>query len=206
MSETTEKVDGRRARHAARRPELLAAAVDYITENGLAGLSIRPLAAGIGISHRTLLHHFGSKEELLIELFREVRARQRAALAEHAEALEALPASQIPYESWRRLGKKDQEPLFRLFFELWSQALQEPDRYAAFLDEVIGDWLPIFKRALEREGCPDELVIPMSSVMLAVFRGLMLDVLSTRERKRVDAAFRAFGEMAETMRAGWAAP
>jgi AcrR family transcriptional regulator len=202
----TGKPDGRRTRHAGRRPELLSAAVDYVVQHGLAGLSMRPLAAGIGITHRTLLHHFGSKEDLLVEVFRAVRARQRAVLAPHLQELSVVPVSRFPHEAWLRLGAEGSEPLFRLFFEVWSQALQAPERYDAFLKEVVGDWLPLVETMLARDGCPPEKVSAFGSVVVAVFRGLMLDVLSTHDRQRIDEAFHAFHEMLDTMCTLWREP
>ena len=62
------------------RERLLAAAVDYAAEHGLADLSLRSLAAGLGTSHRMLIFHFGSKEGLLVEVVRAVEAQQRALL------------------------------------------------------------------------------------------------------------------------------
>src|SRR5690348_7958382 len=77
----TQKPDGRRARHERHRKDLLDAALTYIFEHGLADLSLRPLAEALGISHRTLLYHFGSKEQLIVEVLQEVRARDRAFFA-----------------------------------------------------------------------------------------------------------------------------
>src|SRR5213592_758973 len=64
------------------RERLLAAAVDYAAEHGLADLSLRTLAAALGTSHRILIFHFGSKEGLLVEVVRAVEAQQRALLDE----------------------------------------------------------------------------------------------------------------------------
>ena len=40
------------------------------------------LAAALGTSHRMLIHHFGSKERLWVEIVRTVEARQRELLAD----------------------------------------------------------------------------------------------------------------------------
>src|SRR5436305_14785627 len=63
------------------RSRLLAAAVDYVVEHGLAGLSLRELAAAIGTRHRMLIYHFGSKEGLVVAVVQAVEAEQRAQLA-----------------------------------------------------------------------------------------------------------------------------
>src|SRR5436309_14620942 len=68
--------DGRRrGRH--QRDQLALAAADWVIENGLADLSLRRLAAGLGVSHRVLIYHFGSKNELFQEILRAARQRER---------------------------------------------------------------------------------------------------------------------------------
>jgi AcrR family transcriptional regulator len=44
------------------RDALLEKVVAYAAANGIAGRSLREIAAGVGTSHRMLLHHFGSRE------------------------------------------------------------------------------------------------------------------------------------------------
>ena len=44
------------------RENLLPLLAAYVLEHGLAGLSLRPLAAAAGTSDRMLLYHFASKQ------------------------------------------------------------------------------------------------------------------------------------------------
>ena len=62
--------------------KLLDAAVDYVTEHGIADLSLRGLAAAISTSHRMLIFHFGSKEQLWAGIARTVAQRQGERLRE----------------------------------------------------------------------------------------------------------------------------
>jgi AcrR family transcriptional regulator len=64
-----------------RRAKLLDEIVEYILDHGLAGLSLRPLAAGVTTSPRMLLYFFGSKEELISEVLAQIRLRQQADFA-----------------------------------------------------------------------------------------------------------------------------
>lgn len=48
-----------------RRDELLEAATEHVLENGLIGLTLRPLAAAIGTSDRMLVYHFGTRDALV---------------------------------------------------------------------------------------------------------------------------------------------
>ena len=48
-----------------KRDELLRDVVAYLEREGVANLSLRPLAAELDTSARMLLHYFGSKEALV---------------------------------------------------------------------------------------------------------------------------------------------
>lgn len=160
-----------------RRGELLGAAVDYVIEHGLGGLSLRPLAAALGTEASVLLHHFGSKEELLVQILNGVRdrlrqVRRRSSPQEGAGGLQAV---------WDWASDPRHEALFRLFFEAYGLALQRAGLYRAFLDHVVADWLG--------ELVP-ELGPERSTLAIAALRGLLLDLLTTGDRPRVDAAAR----------------
>src|ERR1700759_5846306 len=59
---------------------LRGAVVEVALAGGITGLSLRAIAEAAGTSHRMLIHHFGSREGLLVEVIREVEAQQRAAM------------------------------------------------------------------------------------------------------------------------------
>ena len=54
-----------------RREQILAVAIAVFGEYGYAGGSIRAIADRVGVSHATLLQHFGSKEGLLTAVLQE---------------------------------------------------------------------------------------------------------------------------------------
>ena len=160
--------------HAHRRA-LLDAAVDYVIDNGIADLSLRPLAIGLHTQAPVLLHHFGSKEALLVQVLNGVRDRLRSVAREARRddpwgGLDAV---------WAWASHPSHDPLFRLFFEGYALALRRPDLYAEFLDVVVQDWL-------------DDLSPPMdvasATLTIAAVRGLLLDLLATGQRDRVDGA------------------
>ena len=92
----------------ARRAELLSAAVDYAVENGIAGLTLRPLAQALGVQPNTLVHHFGDKEELLSAILNGVRDRLRTMRVEMQDDAEADPLWGI----WRWTASPAREPFF----------------------------------------------------------------------------------------------
>lgn len=54
-----------------RREQIVASAITVFGEVGFAGGSIRTIAERVGVSHVTLLQHFGSKEGLLMAVLQE---------------------------------------------------------------------------------------------------------------------------------------
>jgi TetR/AcrR family transcriptional regulator, transcriptional repressor of aconitase len=59
------------AKGVARRQEILDRAIEVFADKGAEGTSLRAIAEKIGVSHAALLHYFGSREELLVEVLRE---------------------------------------------------------------------------------------------------------------------------------------
>jgi AcrR family transcriptional regulator len=159
----------------ARRQELLDGTVDYALVHGVADLSLRPLAAALGTQAPVLLHHFGSKEQLLAAVLNGVRDRLRA-LGRDAEA--ANPRTGLG-AVWAWASDPAQAPFLRLFFECYGLALRHPDRYGQFLDSVVQDWLDEPMAAIDETS---------ATIAIAVIRGLVLDLLTTGDRARVDAA------------------
>ena len=180
-------MDGRRARHAHRRPELLASAADYVFEHGLAGLTIRPLAAELGLTHRGLLHHFGSKERLISEILSELRARDRRRIAELGGQLTATGDEPIMI-AWRRMSGEPYFNYWQAYFEVFGIALRDRDRYGHFLEGFVSQWLELLEPLLIEAGCPPGSTDSLASLLLASFRGLYMDLLVTGDRERVDRA------------------
>lgn len=63
-----------------RRAEILNEAIWLVSEQGFGGLTVNLLARRCGLTTAGLLHHFGSKDELVIALLKERDRRDREAL------------------------------------------------------------------------------------------------------------------------------
>ena len=170
-----------------KRPEvLLDSIVEYLTTHGVADVSLRPLAKAVGSSPRVLLYYFGSKEQLVARSLKRLRERQRAAFARMKQA-----GAQDPIEVcravWRQLAAPQTEPLLRLFFQAYSMGLQEPKRFAGFLHDAIEDWLEFLAAPRIAAGAAPAAARAYATVVLAGFRGFMLDYCATHDRRRIDA-------------------
>lgn len=66
--------------HDARRTELLNEALPLFANAGYTGLSMRSLAAGLGVSTGTLYHYFPNKSDLFTAMMRSIAAHNIAAV------------------------------------------------------------------------------------------------------------------------------
>lgn len=183
--------DGRYTRHSARRRRLMDDAIKYVFSNGLSSLSIRPMADALGISHRTLLHHFGSKEQMVARVLAEVRTRQLEGLFRQRLIAANDPLRMLDV-GWQNLSAEDRLPFWRAFFEVYGIAVKHPDRYADFLDDIVKAWLPEQIRAVLAAGVPGRKAPLLATMMQATMRGLILDLLTTGDRQRVEASYAMF--------------
>jgi AcrR family transcriptional regulator len=173
------------------RARLLEAAVVYALAHGIGDLSLRELAGAIGTSHRMLIYHFGSKDELLVAVARAVEDAQRAFLSELWSEVDRS-AADTTREMWNRLAAPELAPQERLFFELYARALHGRPGTEGFLDGIVTDWVDQSARLLASLGLAVDEARSASRLGLAVVRGLLLDLLATGDRAGVDAALERF--------------
>ncbi|MET9659057.1 TetR/AcrR family transcriptional regulator [Streptomyces sp. NPDC006510] len=181
-------VDGRTLRFQHRRPELLAAATEYILEHGISGLSLRPVAQALGVTHATLLRHFSSKDELLLAVAEKVRTDLAAWLTSDAELREAHSTAELVRALWRRLCEPQEQRQFRLLFEFVGHHGERSGEDEKLSRSIVHDWIGIIANRLAADGWPPEDASALSTLVLAQVRGLQLDLLVSGDRARTDRA------------------
>ena len=213
---------------SARKQELLEAAYQYVLGNGLADMSLRPLAKEIGSSPRVLLFLFGSKEGLVRALLtraREEELRYLAALRDERGGLAATGR-----DVWAWLADPAHRALLALWVEGYARSLLgAPGAWADFGRDTVRDWLDLLAerqaadnpsevaerqaadnpgKVAERQAADDpgkdcaETPTPENpadtadttdtaderTLLLAVLRGALLDLLATGDTERVTRA------------------
>jgi AcrR family transcriptional regulator len=173
---------------STRRDELLELAYQHALEHGLSGMSLRPLATAIGSSPRVLLFLFGSKDGLVRALL--VRAR-----ADELAFLGLMPAAQagdlaaIGAEVWRWLSAVEHIGLLRLWTESYARSLIEPDGpWTGFARETVEDWLELLARSQPARRRRTGAGRAERTLVLAVLRGALLDLLGTGDLERTTQA------------------
>jgi len=76
---------------------------------------------------------------------------------------------------------------FRLFFAVYGRALQAPEQFADFLDRVVADWMAALRAAQGPDVAP-AVADREATLVIATLRGLLLDLLTTGDRARVEGA------------------
>ena len=165
-----------------RRRQLLDALIDAFADGGIGDRSLRHIAEAVGTSHRMLLHHFGSRDELLLTIVDEIERRQMSVLPEAAtEPADAMAAM------WADVRRPELRPFERLFYECYARGAQGEQPFARMLPGAVESWLA--EVDAKSGGSTDPAFVRLG---LAVTRGLLLDLVATDDDEGVDAAAQAF--------------
>jgi AcrR family transcriptional regulator len=173
-----------------RRQQLLAAAYAYVLRNGLSEMSLRPLAAAIGSSPRVLLYLFGSKDGLIGALLARARTDELALLARVTAPQDAPGRLQsVALQLWGWLSDEAHRGLLTLWVESYARSLTDPDGpWAGFARDTVDDWLTLLGNAQPPELRDTYAGLAQRTLVLAVLRGALLDLLATGDVTRTTAA------------------
>jgi AcrR family transcriptional regulator len=174
-----------------KRQEVLIAVIADLAREGLGDRSLRDIAAAVGTSHRMLIHHFGSRYGLMTAVVEAIEEDQKRFM----ESLDGA-SGDIAAAMWQRLRDPDLWPAERLFFECYARALHGEKPFDRLLPGIVDDWV---ERTVALDSTPDvppALARARARVGLAVFRGLLLDLVGTGDQAGVDAAFSAYAALA----------
>jgi len=175
-----------------RRAELLERAYEYVLEQGLAHMSLRPLAAAIGSSPRVLLFLFGSKDGLVRALLRRARGDELAFIEQMRSQKPEADLAMIMRTTWWWLVDERHRPLLVLWLEAYARSLAEPDGpWAGFATQTVEDWLLLLASAQPQDRRHTKAGAAERTLALCVLRGALIDLLATGDVKRNTAAIEA---------------
>lgn len=188
MPQPASRIDGRALRYQHRRPQLLAAAAEYVLDHGIADMSLRPLASALGVTHATVIRHFTSKEALLAEIVEYLRATLITQIVSYENSSTASTA-ELLRAFWRRLHDPKERRQFLFLAEIYGLALRDRDRYADILESTAHAFIAPIEEMLIRDGFSPSRTPAVATALLAQIRGLQLDLAATEDRDRIDEAF-----------------
>jgi AcrR family transcriptional regulator len=180
-----------------RRHAIVERAADHLLERGLVAVSLRELATAVGVSPRMLVHHFGSREQLLSRALRAARARQHAAFEARLAPQAGQRYADVLTDAWRWFASDEAQPYLHLFGQLHALAGAPGSPHAEFLRESVLDWLPAIEAGFVADGADQSVARELATLTVAVVRGLLQDFTAIGDRERVSAAFDRFALLLE---------
>lgn len=176
------------------RSTLLEAVITELDRAGIRDRSLRDIALAVGSSHRMLLHHFGSREGLLVAVVETIEQGERDRTS--ALDLDRAPDPAAAFRAiWRALAQPHQAGRERLFFECYARGLQGEVPFDQMLPAAVDTWLTMVTDIGVAAGASRAAARTRARLSLAVVRGMLLDLLATGDRRGCAAAIDTFSEM-----------
>lgn len=167
------------------QPEIADQLLGRCTDHALAfGLPDRlePFVQATGVSARMLLYHFGSRDELFVAVLRRARQRQLTSFKKLLQVVPGEDYTETLGRAWGSMTGPDGKSFLRMFGQLREQ--RERSLWPGFRRLATTDWLGPLETGLASIGRAGS-----STMVLAVIRGLMMDLDATDDVARVDRAF-----------------
>jgi AcrR family transcriptional regulator len=168
------------------RRRLLDATVASLSEGGYRGTTTLEVQERAGVSRGALLHHFGSRAELILAAVDHLARERIALLVDIAKA--PPPREQRTEWAVEILWSTFEGPLFAASLELWQAARADGDLLAALLpqERFLGKTIPGIAAELfgpetsSAGGFSDALAVLLDSMRGAAARGVLRSALNEK--------------------------
>ena len=174
----------------SRAHELLMAVVEYIRLKGRVDLSLRQLADGAGTSHRMLGYYFGSREQLLGLVMRQLSAEYIA----HFAGRRPTTRVEVIEGTQSRFRDPNNRLQTQLLFVLASAAAENPDLEIPALQSDLDNLAAALTAFGINEGLAPDRAAREARLIVATNLGLFLDFYITKGSPQLDESYRAFIE------------
>ena len=195
-------------RSAETRARLLDATIDCLVQYGYNGTTTPRVAEMAGVTRGAQVHHFGSKNDLVIAALQHLAAKRAAAVVGNVGE---LSASEDPIgTTLDLLWDVHQGPMFIAAVELWVAGRTDPalGREVAKFESIVAGNL----MTAVGEFVPKQIHKPMLDFLytaMDALRGILIasfvDTDPSRARRRWDRAAGNLRRLAEPLVAEWAA-
>jgi len=184
-----------------RRAKLLDEVVGYLSQHGVAGVSLRPIARELGVSVNALVHHFGSKDELVVAALRRAAEIQQGVEERWRRQIPHLSTAELQRRWWRLINRSPEHlALVRLGLEAATLDATVSGLPGDVRAEQISFWREDIAERLIADGIRPEDAEREASLVKATFTGLVLDLLATGHRKRLTDALECTLSRLDAMR------
>ncbi|MEU1409120.1 TetR/AcrR family transcriptional regulator [Streptomyces sp. NPDC005728] len=177
----------------AKRRDLLNQVREYVTRNGLADLSLRPLARALGTSDRMLLYYFGTKERMIAEALalyeRRPLLRARTLLDTFGAPTDPAGLRRFMENVWRQFSAPDLRAMLPLYLEIMTASLLHPDRYGPVMHDIVTEWTGLLDSVFRDLGMAEARARTEAALLVDASFGLLIASLADGDWDRADAAF-----------------
>jgi len=185
------------SRGSETRTALVDRAVDHVLAHGFGDSTLRAMASELGTSHRMLSYYFGSAQGFWDAVLQALQRRDQQAMSRAAGG-GPLPTLE---QTWAQLTTDASLSIFRVLFQLYGEALAQPEAYTDFLEHFVHHWLSAIETGLHETGELSRAEAKVQARLnLAIIRGLMLDLLTTGDLKGTTDALGAYARAARAER------
>ncbi|TQL97441.1 TetR family transcriptional regulator [Actinoallomurus bryophytorum] len=180
-------------RGEARRRELLERVTEDLAVNGLVDFSLRRAARAAGTTHKVLLYHFDSADDLLKQAIFRLRDRR----IDKALATAVGAAGRLTLAAWVRavwpvlVGEEA-----RVLDQAIGLAMYDPGRYAELGRGASQQYLPSLL-SICPERWSDRRKLEVAEMILAVLRGFLVDARTSGDTAGIAAGFEALARALE---------
>lgn len=175
------------------KDEILERILDSLSQNGLNNLSLRDIAKEVGVSARMLIFHFGSYEAIINSIFIQLSIKHknilRNLLLEHSDK----SLGQILQIAAEIIINSNNKNSLLLFIELYTKALRNVNKYDVFFDEVLQNWINEIEFTISNKYGKN--YGKYATIIVAFYRGLLLDWLATTDNKRIFESNKTFTDL-----------
>lgn len=165
-----------------KREDLLDRIIKHLSVAGIATSTFRSIAAAVGVSTFPLVHHFGTKNDLLDAVVQEVERRQRE------QILSLASSARLPMEEYWRWTVANRDML-RLDMEILVRPRVRSDTQEADASAAFSDWHEHWIAELVAVGVEPEVAQIEATLLVAATAGLQLDLITTGDVDRTTRAF-----------------
>ena len=153
------------------RQDLLDAAVEATLEDGIAMLTFSAVGRRLGISDRTVVYYFRTKEELVLAVLESLGHRLRR-LLENAFGSEPATVLDLQRTAWPVLASRSADPVFAVYFEVVGLASARTPPYDGIGPRLIDGWVEWLAPHVLAEGAAQRRHEALAAV--ATLDGLLL--------------------------------
>ncbi len=183
-----------------RRQELLDRIVVYLADNGLAQATLRPMAKSLDVSINRLVHHFGSKEELLATAMRRAIDQQIAVQTGWLRRNPNLTNADLYRKWWKWMNASPANlATVRLNYEAAALDTKVTGLAGDLRADQIGVWRHEAELHLTQDGIPPARAVVEASLAKATFTGLVMDLIATGDKRRLTKVFDEFARRLDSL-------